>query len=142
MAHHFLGRLVPAALIAAAALGGSAVGDPTIAGAEAREWDVGAWDACMRDVDRRVMAGDIVDDAEMSFAVQQCCFSSGGVWDPDLEGNCGALPAVAADTPAAPPPEAVDPDVPTGPPASSTKPGPKPPTPQTTFVPAPFGPVG
>lgn len=42
-------RIVPAALLAATAtLGGSAIGDPAVARAEPREWDIGAYGAVRR----------------------------------------------------------------------------------------------
>ncbi len=139
-----LRRLFPATLLAATAtLAGSAVGNPAVACAAPGEWDVGVYDNCMRYLDQRIMAGDVIDEDVQQNHVMQCCELSGGVWDPNsgFDGACGAPPAVAADTSTAPAPEVVDPDTQPGPQPATTKPkrGPAPQVPTLTFAPAPVG---
>lgn len=81
--------LGPAILLAAAAtVGGSAVGDPAVACAEPREWDIEAYDKCMQD-----FAGDPQKDPDTwYFHVRVCCLNSGGVYDGT---RCVAPPADA-----------------------------------------------
>ncbi|MGH3677912.1 MAG: hypothetical protein ACRDU5_19700 [Mycobacterium sp.] len=123
-----LRRIVPAALLAATAvLGGSAVGDTATACAApntgGREWDVKAYDTCMRDI--------LVNrDPNKSFRDEhkRCCSESGGDWDASTN-NCVA-PA-AAPAPAEPtlPGVAPRPGVATQPPRPPPDPGPAAPPP-------------
>jgi hypothetical protein len=84
-----LRRLMPAALIAAAAaLGGSTLADPAIASA-APEWDIEAFDYCM---DQGLNHPGVVTDYEWEVWEESCCTNSGGVWN-DATKECGAPPA-------------------------------------------------
>jgi hypothetical protein len=90
---------VPAVLLAAAAaLGGSAIGDLAVATAEPREWDLEAYDLCMKQ-------STIADQYYREYI---CCVNTGGVWVtqkyPSGEpvagtGHCVAPPANAATSP-------------------------------------------
>lgn len=137
-----LRRLVPAALLAAAAvLGGSAVGDPATACAAPGEWDIGDYDSCMRAVHERKhkTSQEAVDDFRF------CCDRSGGVWNA-AEEICQAPPAEPADAPQQPTLPGVAPR-----PGEATQPPPPPPPPVRnpgvaprpgvigTFTPAPIG---
>lgn len=116
-------RFVAAIALAAATLTISATADP--ADAHAREWDVQVYDDCLDGSEGAWMAGDITA-AEYMANFRTCCDVSGGQWDPNggPHGNCGAPPALAPYSPAAPPSEVANPDVPAGS-APPTKPGPK-----------------
>lgn len=134
-------RFASAIVLAGATLTISTTDEPVIATAAPKEWDIGAYDRCMKNEMEMV---DIVPDYPAYQAHQYCCDLSGGVWDPTGPGwgTCGAPPAVAADTPSTAPQEAVDPDVAGGTPPP-TKPGPKPLTPRIlgtpTTTPVPVG---
>ena len=138
----FFRRLMPAIMLAVAAmLAGSAIVEPGTANAKP-EWDIEYYDTCMDVVRNGYMAGEYTT-AEMGELVSLCCDKSGGV---ETGGNCSAPPAVAApDAPSAPPSENANPDAPAAPPPTApppTKPATKPPTPQTTFTLAPLPPIG
>ncbi len=116
-----LPRLLPAALFAVAAmLGGSPFGEPAVANAAPREWDIGAYDEC---VQNGLEAG--MDPEVVAF---NCCDESGGVWDSDAK-KCGAPPADGAEVPITAPP---------GVPTQAPVPGPpKPAMPTQAPAPAP-----
>lgn len=91
-------RLVPAALIVAAgALGGSAIAEPASACAAPREWDIGAYDQCLADG-----IGKGYDEDEALNHKALCCWASGGDWN-IAEGKCQAPPAEPAQGRAVPP---------------------------------------
>ena len=86
--------LVPAALlVATAALGGSAVGDPATACAAPQEWDIGAYDRCIAGVDVAWGEGKIATE-NLNDAYRECCEKSGGIWS-SLGGSAGAGKCVA-----------------------------------------------
>jgi hypothetical protein len=129
-----LRRLLPAALVAAATtLGGSAIGEPTVACAapdNGREWDIGEYDACV------AKGGHPMD----------CCVASDGDWistgESSTEGYCAAPPlnppADAQTAPPPPPPEVVGrPGVTPAPDAATQTPTPRP---IVTFTPVPADP--
>lgn len=120
------------------ALGVLTVAGPAIAAAE---WNSGQFESCTNNVDVSFMAGDITSAQHIDL-YQQCCRLSGGQWTPRGPGGlgvCGAPPAIAASTPAAPP-QANAPEVPEGMPPPPT-PTPTPKAPKTTFAPLPVAPV-
>jgi hypothetical protein len=81
-------QLAPAAIVAVAAALGT-LSHPALAHAE---WDIGAYDFCMRDV--TVMGG---------YQERNCCDLSGGVWRGGPDGNkCVAPSANEAKNPPAP----------------------------------------
>jgi hypothetical protein len=83
-------RLVPAALLAAAAtLGGSALGYPAIADA-AQEWDIGEYDLCVAGALAAYQSGKITFQ-DYNQKVKDCCIISSGIWS-ETQG-CGAPPA-------------------------------------------------
>ena len=87
--------LIPTALVAAtAALGGSAIGDPTVACAEPNsgEWDVGAYDRCLLSLRNPSDAQQALDH------MQYCCTNTGGNWDA-VNKKCVAPPAQSAQQP-------------------------------------------
>jgi hypothetical protein len=107
---------------AAIALGATALGYPAIAGAEPNngggtsgEWDIGAYDSCMKNHPPFYTDGDKLD-----WAIN-CCYSSGGVWGSG--GSCVA-PAAATSTssPLRPPARVVPPNM--APPLPPTTPPP------------------
>jgi hypothetical protein len=78
-------RIANASLLAAVVVAPTiALVQPAIASAEAREWDIGAFDACMNNMQSK--------DARAKEAY--CCEWSGGVWNSGL-GKCVAPPANA-----------------------------------------------
>ena len=96
--------LLAALLIAAATLGGSAAASPAIVSATPNdaEWDIGAYDNCMK----IKLHPPVV-----------CCIESGGVWTGDYAGDpngtCVAPPAQSAGAQPAPPQANLPPDIPT-----------------------------
>lgn len=91
--------IAPAALLAAAAtLGGSAVGDPAIACAEPREWDIGAFDQCIEAADDAWANDPTINHDELAY---HCCKSTGGDWD-EARKSCVAPPADAEAQPTQP----------------------------------------
>jgi hypothetical protein len=95
---------LPAALLAAAAaLGGSAVGDPAIACAAPREWDIGTYDRCIAGVDVAWAEGKIATE-NLNDAYRECCEKSGGIWSSlgGGAGKCVAPPANAETQPTLP----------------------------------------
>lgn len=85
--------LVPATLVAAAAaLGGSAVGDPTVACAAPREWDIGAYDECTTRINDMANRGIIQRGRDFVSYQEFCCTKSGGDWNSET-GSCQAPPA-------------------------------------------------
>lgn len=131
-------RRVSAGLLTAAALGLGTTGGLNVAQAAPGEWDVGAYDSCIARVENLWLAGDITDGVYID-SFHQCCRLSGGQWDTGSgpHGNCGAPPAVVADVPIGPLPEAADPDL-------GADPGPEPDPPKPTKKPpsAPTAPSG
>jgi hypothetical protein len=134
-----LRRLVPAALLAAAAtLGGSAFVDPATACAAPNtggaEWDVAAYDACMRNL---ILSPDFGNRSTRADR-QKCCTDSGGQWN-DAQGSCQSPPAEPAEAQPTLPGVAPRPGVATQPP-----PPPPPPirNPEVTmpFQPGPVSP--
>jgi hypothetical protein len=113
-----LRKVARAALFTAAiALGATVLEYPAIAGAEPNngggtsgEWDIGAYDSCMKNHPPFYSDSDKLD-----WAIN-CCYSSGGVWGSG--GSCGAPPAEASS--------------PLGPPARVVPPNMAPPLPPTT----------
>ncbi len=108
MTTHITGRLVPAALIAAAvAIGGSTLIHPAIGSAE---WDIQAYDNCMD-------AGIMNDVENLKDHEQWCCLKSGGEWS-RAAAKCQAPPAANVPqsspttqprVPVAPPPTVLNP---------------------------------
>jgi hypothetical protein len=98
-----------ALLVAAATLGGSAVGSPAIACAEPNsgEWDIGAYDQCLKDG----VAND-VPNAWWIDHMRWCCERSGGVWNTGKEA-CQAPPAQPAGATPLPPQANLPPGIPT-----------------------------
>jgi hypothetical protein len=140
--HACLRRLLPAALLAAAVtLGGSAVGDPTIACAEPNtgggEWDIGKYDNCI--AGQKWMEGNPLYKEDVIEGKRRCCVGSGGEWNAAQQ-KCQAPAAKPAD--AQPPHPGVAP-----PPVGATQ-NPAPPPPPfrnpgvviETFTPAPASP--
>ena len=125
-------RIASPIVFAAAMLAAPVAGDPPPAVAEPREWDIGLFDACIKYTDNLYVAGEITYEESLVRA-DDCCESSGGVVDPS-HGGCGAPPAVAPRTPAAPP-TANAPDVPAGTPSPTPKPKPGQPVPKITPAP-------
>ena len=101
----FTHRLLPAALITAATLGGSAIAASSIAYAEPKEWDIGFYDACMDLVYDDWVAGRI-SNVERDNRSRGCCVLSGGIAQPTPEGGfvCVAPPAEAGARPSRVPP--------------------------------------
>jgi hypothetical protein len=68
-----------------------AIGSAAVANAE-RVWDVVAWDSCVRNIPDDVLLGEYGDDA-----LRECCWKTGGDWNPDGNGiACKAPPAEGA----------------------------------------------
>jgi hypothetical protein len=124
-----LRRLLPAALIAATAvLGASAFGDPGIAGAAPKEWDIGAYDDCVRAADLLFVEGKINSATHLELT-NGCCVTSGGVLGPPPANVCSAPAANAPGRTIPPgrPIQTLTPDLPFAPPGDITQ----------TFTPAP-----
>jgi hypothetical protein len=86
--------LVPAALlVATAALGGSALVEPATACAAPKEWDIEAYDLCMK------QATWLREGWDREY---YCCTWSGGIWVPDKWGGGGKCTAPPADAEAQP----------------------------------------
>jgi hypothetical protein len=115
--HTYLRRLLPAALLAAAAtLGGSAFGDPAIACAEPKKFDLDGYYACV-DAAIELNKENKITDAQMKELVNGCCYAAGGKVDdkgicnkeaaaetqPTLPGEAPP-PVGATQNPAPPPP--------------------------------------
>jgi len=138
-----LRHLLSAALLAAAAaLSGSAIGDPAIAcAAPNQEWDVNAYDDCMR----KLILSPGFGEGSSRAARQKCCTDSGGVWN-EAQGSCQSPPAEPADAPQQPtlpgvaprPGEATQPPPPPPPPVQNPGVAPRPGVIET-FTPAPIG---
>jgi len=128
----FLRRFVLASVVAAAAtVGASAFGDHAVALAEPREWDIGAYDACILQVVEDFKNGEITS-AERDELSYGCCTLSGGIAQPN--GPDGAFKCVApagAQSGRTVPPgvskQTLTPDLPFAPPGDITQ----------TFTPAP-----
>lgn len=134
-------RLAAVIALAGATLTISMTADREVATAAPKEWDVGAYDACMNYTMDRWEDGAVSPDG-MNTEVKYCCESTGGVPNPSDPWDCSAPPAVAAsNSPAAPPAEAANPDVPAGS-APPTKSGPKPLVPRILNTPTSPVPVG
>lgn len=124
-------HLVSAALLAATAvLGVNAIGDPTTASAEPREWDIGEYDKCVGKADTDYFNGKI-SSAIHDERVRICCSDSGGVWKAGLplDDACTAPPANAPGRTVPPglPTQTLTPAPATAPPGDITQ----------TFTPAP-----
>lgn len=98
-----LGRFVFVAVAAA----GLALGSSAIAAAE-DVWDIEAFDKCLGRIPDAVLLDDRGDDA-----IHECCWKSGGNWNPAGSGvnRCSAPPArtPGTQTPGATPGEVFDP---------------------------------
>ena len=78
-----LRRLAFATLLAAAAtFSGSAIGDPALACAEPREWDIGGYDDCMAYALAQYQTGKMTFQ-EYNSNVNTCCWLNGGVVSED-----------------------------------------------------------
>ncbi len=103
----YLRRLALAIPLAVAAtFSASAFGDPAIACAAPREWDIGAYDACSTRVDDAWIRGAISEENHID-AYRECCEKTGGDWNPASK-QCQAPPAEQAqeaERQPAPPPE-------------------------------------
>lgn len=91
-------RLVPAALIAAAAtLSGTAIGDFAVASAEPREWDIANYDQCVAKVNEAELNGKI-SAASGTQLRRECCTRWGGIAQPTPQGGfvCVAPPKEAS----------------------------------------------
>jgi hypothetical protein len=82
--------------VVAATFSGSAFGDPAVACAAPKEWDVGAFDACTARVDDAWARGLISDDSHVD-AYRECCERSGGIYSPGAMSGCMAPPAEQAE---------------------------------------------
>jgi hypothetical protein len=129
----FLRRFVLASVVAVAAtLSASAFGDPAVAFAEPREWDIGAYDACILQVTEDFLNGEITS-AERDELSHGCCTLSGGIAQPngpDGAFKCVAPPAGAQSGRTVPPgviKQTLTPDLPFAPPGDISQ----------TFTPAP-----
>jgi hypothetical protein len=128
-------RLMPVAFIlTAGALGGSALAETAHACAAPSEWDIGAFDQCLKSG-----LGQGFSDEEYQQHYKYCCLQSGGRCESTPYGcKCVAPPANPAQGPMAPPSGGVA--------TQTLAPAPPPPIRNpgvvTTFVPAPIGPVG
>jgi hypothetical protein len=88
-------RLLPIAfIVAAGALGGSALAEPAHACAAPREWDIGAYDQCINDG-----LGQGYNEEEKLNHDALCCWATGGDWNA-AQGKCQAPPAESAQRPA------------------------------------------
>ena len=88
-------RLMPVAfIVAAGALGGSALAEPAHACAAPREWDIGAYDQCLNDG-----LGKGYNEEEQLNHQALCCWATGGDWNAAL-GKCQGPPAEPAQRPA------------------------------------------
>ena len=91
-------RLMPVAfIVAAGALGGSALAEPAHACAAPREWDIGAYDQCLTDG-----LGKGYNEEERLNHEALCCWATGGDWNA-AQGKCQAPPAEPAQRPAVAP---------------------------------------
>jgi hypothetical protein len=81
-------------IVAAGALGGSALAEPAHACAAPREWDIGAYDQCLNDG-----LGKGYNEEEQLNHLALCCWASGGDWNAAL-GKCQAPPAEPTQRPA------------------------------------------
>jgi hypothetical protein len=87
-------RLMPVAfIVAAGALGGSALAEPAHACAAPREWDIGTYDQCLNDG-----LGQGYTDEEWLNHQALCCWATGGDWNA-AQGKCQAPPAESAQRP-------------------------------------------
>lgn len=88
-------RLMPVAfIVAAGALGGSALAEPAHACAAPREWDIGAYDQCLNDG-----LGKGYNEEEQLNHQALCCWATGGDWNA-AQGTCQAPPAEPTQRPA------------------------------------------
>ena len=77
MALTYLRHAAPAVLLAAVAtLGGSAYGNPAVAGAQPQQWDEAGFNECAEGYE----AQREDDYVSWYYGVRQCCISYGGVW--------------------------------------------------------------
>ncbi|MEO3757459.1 hypothetical protein ABGB19_04090 [Mycobacterium sp. B14F4] len=136
------GLKIFAALVIALAGGmaGSATVDPAIAcAAPNQEWDIGAYDRCMKAVEDAWLNGEL--NGPVGDAQRECCEKTGGVWSPSPgappasgAGSCAAPPANAAQGPMAPPGSVATQTLEPEPPPVVRNPGVI-----QTFTPAPVG---
>ena len=67
---------------------GLAIGSAALANA-VPEWDIGAYDRCVKNIPDDVLAGEHGTDA-----IHECCLKTGGIWDgTKSENSCVAPPA-------------------------------------------------
>jgi hypothetical protein len=81
-------------IVAAGALGGSALAEPAHACAAPREWDIGAYDQFLNDG-----LGKGYNEEEQLNHQALCCWATSGDWNAAL-GKCQAPPAEPAQRPA------------------------------------------
>ena len=129
-------KLILAFLLAAAVtLGGSAIGDPSVACAEPKQWNQAGYQACVDQLNKDLAAGRYTPEQYIEL-VQGCCSLSGGAWNNTLK-QCEEPPATPAQGPAvAPQPGVATQTAESAPPPVTRVPlGPI----TETFTPAPVG---
>lgn len=87
----YLRRVALATMFAgAAAVAGTAAGDPATAYAEPREWDIGEYDDCMGvRADLNVLG--VISNEALADETRMCCERSGGVWGVGFNGEAGCV---------------------------------------------------
>jgi hypothetical protein len=98
-----IGRQLMSSALLTAALALGALGAEATAGAEPREWDIGAYDACTKKADQDWMS-DKISWPEYLELRRGCCSTSGGIVQPTGNGGfvCVAPPANAETQPTLP----------------------------------------
>lgn len=135
-------NMIRATMASALLVAGVTVGGMTAAAAHAlpdREWDVGAYDDCVRKADNDYVNG-VTNDRQYGANLRLCCLNSGGVWSGPTVGTltyggCGAPPARTDEgAPIAPGATEGVSDDPTGSPLPTPSPRPTPPGAPTAGV--------
>lgn len=115
-------RTVPAIVIAVGAI---MLGNSATVNAAPKEWDIGAYDDCVRAAEFLFFKGKI-NSATLLELRNGCCINSGGVLGPPPANVCGA-PAANRVPPSKLPTQTLTPSLATAPPGDITQ----------TFAPAP-----
>jgi hypothetical protein len=115
-------RMAPAIVIAVGAI---MLGNSATANAAPKEWDIGAYDACIDAADSLFIEGKINSATHLELT-NGCCINSGGVLGPPPENLCSA-PAANRVPPSKLPTQTLTPALATAPPGDITQ----------TFAPAP-----
>lgn len=133
----FRSEMAAVLLSATAAVVG--VTTPPAAALPDREWDIGAYDDCVRKADNDYVNG-VTNDRQYGANLRLCCLNSGGVWSgptvgAPTYGGCGAPPARTDEgAPIAPGATEGVSDDPTGTPLPTPSPRPTPPGAPTAGV--------